>query len=81
MSTSYFQETMTGTLGDHLWKDSMVYVDDMYIFTNTYKEHVDVTRDVLTLLKRDNNLKLKKEKCKVCVEAFEVLGFKVSKDG
>ena len=80
MSTSHFQEVISRTLGEHIYKDVMVYVDDMFVFTKTYREHVEVLRSIFTLLKRDN-LKLKKEKCNIFTKKLKVLGFELSEEG
>ena len=41
----------------------MVYLNDIFVFLQTYKEHVQHIEQVLTKLE-EANLKLKLEKCK-----------------
>ena len=69
---------------DHIFKDLVhrgvvtVYMDDILIFTNDIEEHIQVTREVLKIL-RDNNLFLKPEKCVFHADEVEYLGMIVGK--
>ena len=75
---------------DHIFKDLVhqgvvtVYMDDILIFTNDVEdtndveEHIQVTREVLKIL-RDNNLFLKPEKCIFHADEVEYLGMIVGK--
>src|SRR5712664_1356826 len=50
-----------------------VYMDDILVFTKTHKEHTEVVREVLQIL-RANNLFLKPEKCAFHQSEVEYLG-------
>ena len=55
----------------------MVYLDDILIFTETIKQHREVTRRVLKLLE-ENQLFLKPEKCEFEQTKVEYLGVIIS---
>ena len=53
-----------------------IYMDDLLVFTKDHKEHQEVVREVLTIL-RANNLFLKPEKCAFHQAEVEYLGLLV----
>jgi len=67
---------------NHIFKDLIhrgvltVYMDDLLVFTKTHKEHQEVVREVLKIL-RQNNLFLKPEKCAFEKAEVEYLGLLV----
>src|ERR1700683_475967 len=64
---------------NHIFRDLIaqghvaVYMDDILIFTETDKQHAQVVREVLKIL-RQNNLFLKPEKCTFHASEVEYLG-------
>ena len=70
-------------LMDHLFYDIkdkyiLVYLDDVNIFSTTYKEHLEHLREILERF-RQANLKLNMEKCHFCQKELAFLGHIVSK--
>ena len=63
----------------YLDKFMMVYLDDIVIYSNTLKEHVEHLRKVFKILKQ-NELYVKKEKCSFAKEEVSFLGHRI-KDG
>jgi len=57
----------------------VVYLDNILIFTKTEKEHAQVTRRVLQILK-ENKLFLRPEKCKFYKQQIEYLGLVISEN-
>lgn len=60
----------------YLDKFVVVYLDDIVVYSNTLKEHVDHLRKVFQVL-RENELYVKKEKCDFAKEEVIFLGHKV----
>ena len=71
------------TMMDEIFKDVIdrcvviVYMDDILIFTRTYAENVEVTRQVLEIL-RQHKLSLNAAKCQFHQEELEYLGLVIS---
>ncbi|RVW77954.1 Retrovirus-related Pol polyprotein from transposon 17.6 [Vitis vinifera] len=63
----------------YLDKFVVVYLDDIIIYGNTLKEHVEHLRKVFKIL-RQNELYMKKEKCSFSKEEVSFLGHRI-KDG
>ena len=63
----------------YLDKFVMVYLDDIVIYSNTLKEHVEHLKKVFKIL-RLNELYVKKEKCSFAKEKVSFLGHRI-KDG
>ena len=57
----------------YLDKFVVVYLDDVVIYSNTLKEHVEHSREVFKIL-RQNELYVKKEKCSFAKEEVSFLG-------
>ena len=68
---------------DHIFRDLIntgkvsVHIDDIVIHTRTLKEHRQITKEVLEIL-RANKLYIKPEKCEIEKEKIEYLGVVVS---
>ena len=75
-----FQAIMTRVLGDLLWINCVVYVDDILIFTETFEEHLEVIDKVLTRLEKAN-LKIKLEKCEFARTQLHYLGHVINSLG
>jgi hypothetical protein len=56
------------------------YIDDLIIFSKTFKEHMEHISKVLNRL-REKGLMVKLPKCEFCVEKLEFLGHVVSAEG
>ena len=76
-----FQSMMNDLFRDLITQGVVImYMDDILIFTKDLKEHRAVTREVLTILHK-NNLSLKPEKCEWEKTKVEYLGVIVSDKG
>ena len=75
-----FQELMTKVLGDLNWKEAMVYLDDILIFSRTREEHLSRIAHVFDKIK-ESGLKINPEKCHFMTEKTKFLGYIISKDG
>ena len=71
---------MNDVLRDHLRKFTIVYLDDIIIFSKSKKEHKQHIRKVLQKI-REANLKLKPTKCQQFKEEIVFVGHRVNKDG
>ena len=58
----------------------IIYMDNILIYTKTFEEHRNITREVLKIL-HDNNLSMKPEKCEWEKTKIEYLGLVISEDG
>ncbi|CAF2068091.1 unnamed protein product [Rotaria magnacalcarata] len=56
-----------------------IYVDDLFLFSKTYADHLELLRMLFKLLK-ENNLKLKLEKCDFITDSITFLGFKFNQN-
>lgn len=77
---STFQRLIDRVLRGLTWKQCLVYIDDVLIFSKTFEQHL---RDVDEILKRFRaaGLKLKPTKCLFADDEVEYLGFKISRKG
>ena len=60
-SPATYQRIMTYVLQNMLWKDVLVYLDDLIILGQTFSSHVAALREVFKRF-RENNLKFKPKK-------------------
>ena len=74
---STFQRLMDRILRGLTWRQCLVYVDDVLIYSNTFEEHVRDVDEVLFRF-RFAGLKLKPRKCVFADHEVEYLGFKVT---
>src|SRR6266496_1416024 len=75
-----FQRLMNFVLQEHLGEFVMVYLDDIFIYSQTYEEHVQHIEWTFTKLE-EANLKLKLEKCEFAKREIKVLGHRVDAEG
>ena len=75
-----FQMVMSQVLRGLHWKNVLVYVDDILIFSHTLEEHLQHLSQVFDRLHKAN-LTLKPSKCQFCVKSVKYLGHVLSKDG
>jgi hypothetical protein len=74
------QQFVNDTLREFLDVFCAVYIDDISIYSNSKKEHVEQIRKVLQKL-LEAGLYVKAGKCEFCVSQTTFLGFVISKDG
>ena len=79
-ASSTFQRLMDRVLRGLTWKQCLVYIDDVLIFSATFEQHL---KDIDEVLARFScaGLKLKPGKCSFADEEVEYLGFKISQKG
>jgi len=75
-----FQSLINNTLQEYLDDFVVAYLDDVLIFSKTYKEHVQHVRKVLTKL-REKGLPVKLEKCEFYKHEVPFLGYIISDQG
>ena len=75
-----FQQYINEALREHLDIFIIVYLDDILIFSDNYKEHVQHIRAVLKKLEKAS-LQLKLKKCKFHVQETKFLGHWITTKG
>jgi len=74
------QRCMDNLLEDLIYKDCLVYLDDIIIFSTSLEEHILSLKKVFQKL-RDANLKLHLDKCEFLKKETEFLGHIVTTTG
>jgi len=77
---STFQRLMNGLLKTLLYKCVLVYLDDIIVFSRSFKAHLEDLEKVFQLLK-SNGLRLKLKKCQFAKKNIQYLGHIVSREG
>ena len=75
-----FQELMNKVLGQAMYKYAIAYLDDIFIYSSTFQEHLDHLGDVFEKL-RKAGLKLKMSKCQFLMKQISYLGHIISEKG
>ena len=75
-----FQRFMDAVLAGYKWKNLLVYMDDICVFSSTFEQHLKDLREVFTRL-RSANLKLKPSKCHFAQDKIKFLGHIVTSEG
>ncbi|EXX64785.1 gag-pol fusion protein [Rhizophagus irregularis DAOM 197198w] len=75
-----FQRTMDKVLHKIKEKFVLVYLDDVIIYSKTFKDHIQHLKEVLNRI-RKANLRLKAEKCHFAAAEHQFLGHVVGKEG
>ena len=75
-----FERLMERVLHGLSWKQCLVFLDDIIVFSKTFSEHLDILREVFNRLKTAN-LKLSPGKCILLQDKVNYLGHVVSADG
>lgn len=75
-----FQRLVDRILKGLTWKQCLVYIDDVLIFSSSFNQHLVDLDEVLSRFKYAG-LKLKPSKCLVADNEVEYLGFKISNRG
>lgn len=77
---STFQRLIDRVLRGLTWKQYLVYIDDVLVFSKTFQQHLMDVDEVMHRF-RLAGLKLKPSKCKMGMQEVDYLGFKITKDG
>ena len=75
-----FQRLMNRIMRPVLYKSTLVYLDDIIVFSKSIDDHIKHLATVFKLL-AENGLKLKLKKCEFCKDKIDYLGHIVSRDG
>ena len=75
-----FQRLMQHCFRDEVFDISLVFLDDIIVYSRSLKEHIKRLDEVLTIL-RNHGLKLKMRKCSFFQSSVKYLGHVVNKDG
>ena len=75
-----FSRLMDRILSGLHWETCLFYLDDIIVFSSTWKEHLARLRQVFERL-RHANLKLGAEKCTFAAKEFSYLGHWVTEEG
>lgn len=75
-----FQALMTQVLRGLNWKTCLVYVDDILVFSNSFKEHLQHLEQIFARL-TEAGLTLKPSKCAFALSSVKYLGHVLTKDG
>ena len=79
-SGATFQRMMEGVLAELLFKECLVYIDDVVVYSSNFEEHIKRLQHVFDKLSRCN-LKLKPKKCKFFQQEIPFLGFTATPSG
>lgn len=75
-----FQRMMDLVLAGVKWQSCLVYLDDIIIFSKDFDTHMTHLAEVLQRLER-YDLKIKAQKCALCLKVIKYLGHMVSGEG
>lgn len=75
-----FQRLINTILRNENWLTCLTYLDDILIFSENFKEHIERLRQILGKI-REAGIKLSPSKCKLFCSQVSFLGHVVSKDG
>ena len=79
-SPGSFQRIMEDVLQGMNWKQALVYLDDVVIFTKTLDEHLEVLQELLERY-RTSGLKLNPSKCCIASTSVGFLGHQLDEQG
>lgn len=75
-----FQRLMQTAMNDLIFQIMLVFLDDILLFSKTFKEHLERVDIVLKRL-QDTGLKVKLEKCHFLQQKVKFLGHQISAEG
>ena len=75
-----FQRLMDRVLAGLTWRQCLVYIDDILVFSKTFEEHLKNLDEIFQRLEKAN-IKLKAEKCRFGFFNANYLGFNFDKNG
>ena len=78
--SSIFQRVMQGILSPYLWLFCLVYIDDIVVYSKSYKEHIKHLDLVLGAIEKAG-ITLSPSKCHLFYSSILLLGHKVSRLG
>ena len=79
-SPSTFQKAMNEAIRPALNDYATVYLDDILIFSKSYREHLIHIRNIFEML-LNSNLRVTLDKCEFCKTVIKYLGFLISEAG
>ena len=79
-SPGFFQRVMQGVLAPFLWIFTLVYIDDIVIYSKTFKDHLDHLDKVFGAIEK-SGITLSPTKCHLAYQSLRLLGQKVSRLG
>ena len=79
-SLSTFQRLMSDLFRSMNWKNVLIYLDDIIIFSKSFSQHFEHIEEVLVKL-RQADLRLKPQKCHFACQEVQYLGHRVSTEG
>lgn len=77
---AFFQRMMDQILSPFKWKNCLVYLDDIIIFSETFEQHLKDVEQVFTKL-NDHNIRLNGKKTFLGQTRIKFLGHTITKDG
>lgn len=77
---SVFQRVMQNVLAPYLWIFTLVYIDDIVVFSKTFDEHLSHLDQVFKVISKAN-ITLSPPKCHFAYQSLILLGQKVSRLG
>jgi len=77
---STFQKLMSIIIGDMMWKEALVYLDDILVFSKNLKEHKERIEKIFLRIQK-SELKINPDKCKFPVSELKFLGHILNKEG
>jgi len=75
-----FQRLMERVLSHMNWKDLLVYIDDVLIWSKTFSEHIEKLESVFSAFDKAG-LRIKAKKCHICCARVPYLGHVLSASG
>jgi hypothetical protein len=75
-----FQRVMQNVLAPFLWVFALVYIDDIVVYSKTFKEHLRHL-DVVFKAVEESGITLSPKKCHLGYQSLKLLGQKVSRLG
>lgn len=72
-----FQRAMQEVLASYLWIFTLVYIDDVVVYSRTFKDHLKHVELILQAIDK-SGLTLSPLKCHLCYRSITILGNKVS---
>ena len=75
-----FQRLMERVLAHMNWRDCLVYIDDVCIWSRTFEEHLRKLGQVFQVIEKAG-LRIKPSKCHICCKSVPYLGHLLSADG
>ena len=75
-----FQRLMECVLAHMNWKDGLVYIDDVLIWSKTFQEHLEKLKSVFCAFEK-SGLQIKPNKCYICCQSVPYLRHVLSASG